>query len=223
MGAEIRFRSLMTAAFASGLLMAGAVAAAPIKKISCAKEPEHGANFMTMDVTQASRCLASGYNNPSFTQNSKNDIFLNYDSGAGDTFYQIGYRYIDKIESQKRNSGGGNELQFSQSDQNAHAYSSGSWGFSSDLWNIYDSIALGFKFGGGNVADNWFVYEIQPEVRNGEWSYFGTGDGLSNVAAYGIKATSVPEPGTLALLSLGIVGLLLARRRTRIKRADRVS
>lgn len=220
MGAKIRFRSLMTAIFASGLLMAGAVAATPIDEISCAKEPESGTNFMTMDVTQASRCLASGHDNPSFTQNSKNDIFLNYDSGTGDTFYQIGYRYIDKIESE--NVVGGYKLQFGQGNWNDDADSSGSWGFSSELWNVYDSIALGFKFGSGKVADNWFVYKIKPEVRNGEWSYFGKGDGLSNVAAYGIKATSVPEPGTLALLSLGIVGLLLARRRNSTKRADRV-
>jgi hypothetical protein len=45
---------------------------------------------------------------------------------------------------------------------------------------------------------------------------FGKGGGLSHVQLYGKgKRTQVPEPGTLALLGFGLIGVACMRRRKR--------
>jgi hypothetical protein len=95
--------------------------------------------------------------------------------------------------------------------------STGDFSLDASLWNSWTSIAIGFKFGTGNQPDEWFVYLLDPLVSSGDWSFvnlFGTGGGLSHVQLYGVeRGTSVPEPGTLGLFGIALIGAALARRR----------
>jgi hypothetical protein len=151
-------------------------------------------NYMSVDESQVSACLASGVGN--IGQSAQNDPFLLGPAGAGWT-----------------NVSDGADLSFTQ-DGNT-----GTWSFDSSMWEGNDSLAIGFKFGTGNLPDEWFVYSLQDLVSSGTWEFFnigGTGGGLSHLVLYASgDGTSVPEPGTLALLGLGLAGLGFAKRRRR--------
>lgn len=202
MDTKTRLWSLVPAALASGLLISGTATAAAI---DCT---DPTSNYMQMDDSQAAACLASGDNNPSFT-GSNTDIFLSDDPGDPG----FGYQYIDKSEGADQTTGV-YDLKYTQSLEDS-SEGAGTWEFDSSLWSNFDTIALGFKFGAGEQGDNWFVYELMPNVSDGNWAYFGKGPGLSNIALYGKESVSVPEPGTLGLLGLGLVGFTLARRKNR--------
>ena len=72
---------------------------------------------------------------------------------------------------------------------------------------------LVFKFGGGQTNPNLFAFAIDG-ITSGSWSITDPEptNGLSHVAIYGAPV-DVPEPATLALLGLGLVGFGLSRRR----------
>lgn len=195
MKTKTTFWSLMTATLASGLMMSGSATA---DLIICSN-PD--INHMTMDDSQATACLGSGVGN---IAGDGPDLFLSSTAGTD-------YDFIEKSE------GASNptplySLQYAGSD------GTGTWEFDESLWESFGTIALGFKFGGGSNPDNWFVYELVPNVSSGDWTFslpLGGGDGLSHMNLYGKNSVQVPEPGTLALLGLGIVGLTLTRRRNR--------
>ena len=93
----------------------------------------------------------------------------------------------------------------------------GSFFFNPALWDSFDEIAIGFKFGTGNQPDEWFVYLLQGDVSSGLWEFvnvFGKGGGLSHLTFYaGEGTTTVPEPATLLLFGLGLLSLGFARRK----------
>jgi hypothetical protein len=94
----------------------------------------------------------------------------------------------------------------------------GQFWLDSNLWNSWSSIAIGFKFGTGNRGDNWFVFQLDQGTSTGFWGFVNDvnrGGGLSHIELYGANRRSVPEPGTLALLGVGLIGAALARRRKR--------
>ena len=86
-------------------------------------------------------------------------------------------------------------------------------------WSITSAVdAIGFKFGTGNTADEWFIYDLVADTLSGDWTFIDVlapgkgGDRLSHIQTYN-KATSVPEPSIVLLLATGLVVLGVARRK----------
>jgi len=157
-------------------------------------------NYMRIDDTQAANCRLSGAGNGqagNIGQAAHNDPYLNSAAGAGWT-----------------NVSAGAGLSFTQSGN------TGTWSFNSSLWSQYANLAIGFKFGTGGRPDEWFVYTLQDLVSSGNWQFYnmgGRGGGLSHLVLYANGDRTVPEPGTLGLLGIGLAGIAAGARRRRRK------
>jgi hypothetical protein len=150
-------------------------------------------NHMLVESTYVQSCIEAGYGNGqagNIGQGGGNDPFINahpeWENIGSGTFTQNG--------------------------------STGTFSFNSALWDDRESLAIGFKFGTGGQPDEWFVYLLQDLVSTGNWTFvnkFGRGGGLSHIVIYGGEKTdrNVPEPATLSLLGLGLLGLGFVRRR----------
>lgn len=146
-------------------------------------------NHMYVDTSQVSQCLGGGVGN--INGNTRTDAFLNGE-GAGLGLTGIGSGSFTQDGSE------------------------GTFTIDSSLWQSWGEIAIGFKFGTGNNPDMWFVYLLNSQVSSGDWEFvnvFNRGGGLSHIQLYGRSPASVPEPGTLALLGLGLLGAGVACRR----------
>lgn len=196
-GNGLRFK-ILGSLVALGLSLGTAHAAPIMTECQPAEARSTGDYFMTLTTDSPATCLDSGVGEPSLTGNPLNDTFL-----IGD--YSEGYEFIAKNDSSDVTGNAG--IFFSGG-------SSGSWSFDESLWDSYLTLAIGFKFGGGDKAesDTWFVYELTKSDYQGAFDY-SENKGLSHVNLYGKTSVSVPEPGTIALLGLGLIGIALGRKR----------
>lgn len=96
----------------------------------------------------------------------------------------------------------------------------GTFTIDASQWNNFGQLFVGFKFGTGNTPDEWFIYQLNPDVFTGDWTFvkmFNKGGGLSHVSLYGKgkpgEEEAVPEPASLALLGIAALAAGVARRR----------
>jgi len=99
--------------------------------------------------------------------------------------------------------------------------SSGTFSLSSNVWDIYSRIAIGFKVG-SNKSIDWAIFELEQFAQSGIWSTGPKqGGGLSHYMVYTIPnspvpPSQVPVPGAAWLFLTGILGLM-ARKKSGLK------
>ena len=191
------------------LAMTGPAAAGTIL---CDQDAPNGKNYMALADSHASACLAAGVGTLSGNPSGGNpDEFLT--SGAG-----AGYATVSKT-------GGTNPFNL------AYDATTKTWSFDASAWDVFGStmLAIGFKWGTGNTPDEYFVFQLVPEVTSGIYEWFNIamqrGDGgLSHMILYAKEGAStsssgssgdVAESGSLTILGLGLLGMGFVRRRQR--------
>ena len=103
-------------------------------------------------------------------------------------------------------------------------------------WDSFQRVFIGFHFGGGGDTTlsnpDSFVLELARADLTGTWALTGTNarlNGLSNLYLLGYKPCTgrecggggdeVPEPATLALVAIGLVGAGVVSRRRQVKKS----
>ena len=85
---------------------------------------------------------------------------------------------------------------------------SGTWQFSSNIWDSYNNISIVLK--DGNVDGTyWTAYDVTSGDWSGNWDVGVLSGGLSHFSVYG---TAIPAPLTLGLMGIGLVGVGVARK-----------
>jgi hypothetical protein len=153
-------------------------------------------NHMLVDSTQVTACVDAGVGN--INGNLLTDDFLLAGGAAAG--------YVDA----------GVNVSFTTTGLTA--------GGEAGTWSIDGGVlvdAIGFKFGTGNTADEWFVYDLVAGVTSGSWDFIDVlapgrgGDRLSHIQAYNI--VSAPAPAILGVMGIGLIGMVVSSRLRRRK------
>tara|TARA_R110000868_G_scaffold159_3_gene1692 strand:+ start:80564 stop:81139 length:576 start_codon:yes stop_codon:yes gene_type:complete len=95
----------------------------------------------------------------------------------------------------------------------------GTWAIDASFWSLFGEAIISIHVGNGGGSPDHFAWTIETGATSGTFSYdklTGGGGGLSNMKLWSRGApTTVPEPGSIALLGLGLVGLVASRRKQR--------
>ena len=160
----------------------GAVASAALLSMSlsasagtvvCDIDAPNAKNYMEIADSQVSSCIDAGKGTLSGNNSGGNpDEFLSSAAGAG-------YETVSKSD-------GTNPFNVTY-DQVA-----GTWSFDASAWDLFapthdTKLVLGFKWGTGNTFDEYFLFQLVPDVSSGTFLWFplavkgeGTG-GLSHM------------------------------------------
>lgn len=154
-----------------------------------------GVRDFSVTATTVVQCLAAGTGNI----NGNNDLFQQANAG---------WSLIDDSDT----NGGAHDGWLTGAPSLVSGLS-GSFTVNALAYTSYDRIAIGFKSGEGQVDPEWAVFELADNTLTGTWSISGQQE-LSHALLYGFGTpTTVPEPGALVLLGLGLSILAAQRRR----------